>query len=221
MRIVVIEDNQTLAKSMQEHLSNAGFCIDVCHDGLEAYQLLDYQQYDLICLDLGLPNKSGMQLLQSLRQKQNRSPVLIISARDELEQKIEGLNSGADDYLCKPFEMEELIARAHALVRRMTMQTSNVLSYGDIEVDLDSQKVLCNKEWIPIHRRELSLLIYLIRNQGKVVSKAQIVNHISAFDDELSLTAVETYISRLRKRFPNLSLITIRGLGYLLEPSCD
>ena len=218
MRILVIEDNKLLAGGMDSALKQQGFAVDVIHDGLEAESILAHQQYDLVILDLGLPNKDGMDILRDLRKRRVLTPVLIVSARDQLDQRITGLDAGADDYICKPFELDEIVARARALLRRAMMQADNMLTYGPIQINLNSRLITYHDEDVVLHRRELSVLEYLILNSGKVVSKEQIVASIASFNEELSATAIETYISRLRKRFSALQLRTVRGLGYLLEP---
>jgi len=220
MRILVIEDNKLLARGMHCALKEQGFAVDIIYDGLEAATVLVHQEYDLIILDLGLPNKGGMDILRDLRKRRVLTPVLIVSARDQLDQRITGLDAGADDYICKPFELDEIAARARALLRRAMMQADNVLTYGPIQINSTSRLVTNNNENVVLHRRELSVLEYLMLNTGKVVSKEQIVASIASFDEELSATAIETYISRLRKRFSELQLRTVRGLGYLLEPYC-
>ena len=219
MRVLIVEDNELLATGMMMALSEQGYAVDVIHDGLHAIQALKQIEYDLILLDLGLPKEDGLTVLRILREKKSITPVIIISARDKLDQRITGLDQGADDYLCKPFELDEIVARARALLRRSNSLTLNKISYGDIHIDLNNRSVNINGEQIILHRRELSVLEYLILNTGKVLSKSQIADRIASLDEGLSSTAIETYISRLRKRFgPALSLSTIRGLGYLLEP---
>ncbi|MBL4831468.1 MAG: response regulator transcription factor [Aliivibrio sp.] len=219
MRILIVEDNELLANGMMMTLCEQGYAVDVIHDGLQATYALKQQEYDLILLDLGLPKQDGLSVLRTLRAKKLNTPVIIISARDKLDQRITGLDQGADDYLCKPFELDEIVARVRALLRRSNRLTQNQISYGDIQIDLSDRSVNVNGEQIILHRRELSVLEYLILNTGKVVSKSQIADRIASLDEELTSTAIETYISRLRKRFgSSLSLSTIRGLGYLLEP---
>jgi len=219
MRILIVEDNELLATGMMITLNEQGYAVDVIHDGLHATQALNQVEYDLVLLDLGLPRQDGLTVLQLLRAKNSNIPVIIISARDKLDQRITGLEQGADDYLCKPFELDEIVARVRALLRRSNRLTLNQISYGDIHLDLNNRSVNINGEQIILHRRELSVLEYLILNTGKVLSKSQIADRIASLDEGLSSTAIETYISRLRKRFGNaLNLTTIRGLGYLLEP---
>lgn len=219
MRILIVEDNELLANGMMMTLCEQGYAVDVIHDGLQATYALKQQEYDLILLDLGLPKQDGLSVLRTLRAKKLNTPVIIISARDKLDQRITGLDQGADDYLCKPFELDEIVARVRALLRRSNRLTQNQITYGDIQIDLSDRSVNINGEQIILHRRELSVLEYLILNTGKVVSKSQIADRIASLDEELTSTAIETYISRLRKRFgSSLCLSTIRGLGYLLEP---
>ena len=219
MRILIVEDNELLATGMMVTLNEQGYAVDVINDGLHATQALNQVEYDLVLLDLGLPRQDGLTVLKLLRAKKSNIPVIIISARDKLDQRITGLEQGADDYLCKPFELDEIVARVRALLRRSNRLTLNQVSYGDIHLDLNNRSVSINGEQIILHRRELSVLEYLILNTGKVLSKSQIADRIAALDEGLSSTAIETYISRLRKRFGcALNLTTIRGLGYLLEP---
>ncbi|MFS1460233.1 response regulator [Vibrio lentus] len=217
MRVLILEDNQTIAKGLEQTLSKQGFAVDVCHSCLDAGHILDIQPIDLLLLDLGLPDRDGLQFLRQLRQHKYHFPVLIISARDQLNDRILGLNEGADDYLCKPFEIDEVIARIHALLRRSSERVTNELNHGVISLDVTSKVVRVNNEEVVLHKREISVLECLLSNVERVVSKAQIVQHISSFDEELSESAIETYISRLRKKFtPHLNIRTVRGLGYMV-----
>ncbi|NOI15009.1 response regulator transcription factor [Vibrio hepatarius] len=223
MRILILEDNQVIAQGLQKTLSNHGFAVDIFHLAEDAIHAIQTQQFDLLLLDLGLPDCDGLQVLRSLRQKNSAIPVLIISARDQLSERILGLNEGADDYLCKPFETDEVIARVHALLRRSTARASNAIEYGTLRFDAVSRSVTFKGEEVVLHRREISVLECLLSNPDRVVSKGQIVQHISSFNEELSESAIETYISRLRKKFaPELNIRTVRGLGYMLgKAQCD
>ena len=217
MRVLILEDNQTIAKGLEKAISKQGFAVDVCHSCVDPSHILDIQPIDLLLLDLGLPDRDGLQFLRHLRQHKYRFPVLIISARDQLNDRILGLNEGADDYLCKPFEIDEVIARIHALLRRSSERVTNELNHGVISLDVTSRVVRVNNEEVLLHKREISVLECLLSNVERVVSKAQIVQHISSFDEELSESAIETYISRLRKKFtPHLNIRTVRGLGYMV-----
>jgi len=219
MRLLIIEDSPTLAEGLRQTLQLAGFAVDTIGDGIQGQAMLQHQLYDLVILDLGLPRLDGMTILQDLRQRGDALPVLIISARDQLDQRIEGLELGADDYLCKPFEQEEVVARVRALLRRSMNKTNHLMRYGAISLDPGAQVLTLDDQPLELHRRELAVLAYLLSNVGRVVNKEQIAERISSFDDLVSSSAIETYVSRLRKKLKGeLKLKTIRGLGYLLEP---
>lgn len=218
MKVLVVEDNLNLARSISSFLEEAGFQVDACSDGESAEHLLQAYDFDLVLLDLGLPKVDGIHLLRRLRGRQDHTPVLIISARDDLDQRVHGLEVGADDYLCKPFSLVEVAARAKALVRRARQAGSENLCCGGLELASGSHEVLVNGAPVTLHRREREVLEYLMINPGRLVSKEQIIDRLSSLDDPISHSAVETYISRLRKKLGDeISLKTVRGLGYLLE----
>ncbi|MCE8032155.1 MAG: response regulator transcription factor [Halomonas sp.] len=218
MKALVIEDNPNLATSIATVLGEAGFQVETCDDGQAAEQWLRHLSFDLILLDLGLPHLDGIHVLRRLRARQDNTPVLIISARDDLDQRVLGLEEGADDYLGKPFSLVEVVARAKALVRRAKQFGEKSLHCGDVELPPDSPAVLVNGEPVTLHRREREVLEYLLINQGRLVSKAQLIDRLSDLDDAISPSAIETYISRLRKKLgDSIQLRTVRGLGYLLD----
>lgn len=223
MRILIVEDSVVIAEGLQKILLEQGFAVDVLHSGEQASHVIHTQQFDLLLLDLGLPDCDGLRILRTIRQKKSDLPILIISARASLNERILGLNEGADDYLCKPFEPEEVVARVHALLRRASSRASNLIEHGQLSFDVPNKKVTFYGQDVVLHRREISVLECLLGNVERVVSKPQIVQHISSFDEELSETAIETYVSRLRKKFsPDLNIRTVRGLGYMLgKPSSD
>nr|WP_267965957.1 response regulator transcription factor [Halomonas aerodenitrificans] len=215
---MVIEDNPNLATSIATFLGEAGFQVETCGDGRSAEHLLQTLSFDLILLDLGLPELDGIHLLRRLRSRHDNTPVLIISARDALDQRVLGLEEGADDYLAKPFSLVEVVARAKALVRRAKQFGENSLQCGDIELPSGSPAVLVAGQPVTLHRREREVLEYLLINQGRLVSKAQLIDRLSDLDDAVSPSAIETYISRLRKKLGDgIQLRTVRGLGYLLD----
>ena len=217
MRILVLEDNETLALGISHALSSAGYAVDVLNDGLEGRQVLEYEPYDLLVLDLGLPHLDGMDLLKNLRKQRSKLPVLIISARDKLDQKILGLESGADDYLCKPFALEEVVARVNALLRRALQNGQSRITLGDLSFDTTTRTLTCNDERVELSSRETSIFEQLLLHANQVLSKENIASHIAAFDDDFNPTAIETYISRLRKKLgESVVLQTVRGLGYIL-----
>lgn len=218
MKALVVEDNTNLATSIAAFLTEAGFEVETCGDGQAAEQWLRHLSFDLVLLDLGLPNLDGIHVLRRLRARQDRTPVLIISARDDLDHRVLGLEEGADDYLGKPFSLVEVVARSKALVRRAKQFGEKNLQCGGLELPPNSPAVLVNGEAVALHRREREVLEYLLINQGRLVSKAQIIDRLSDIDDSLTSSAVETYISRLRKKIGGAAqLRTVRGLGYLLD----
>ena len=220
MRILIVEDSVIIAEGLKNILLEQGFAVDSFHSGEQASHVIQTQQFDLLLLDLGLPDCDGLQVLRTLRQKKSDLPVLIISARAGLDERILGLNEGADDYLCKPFEPEEVVARVHALLRRSSSRASNLIEHGQLSLNVTCKTVTFYGQDVVLHRREVSVLECLLANVDRVVSKPQIVQHISSFDEELSETAIETYVSRLRKKFaPDLNIRTVRGLGYMLGKS--
>ncbi|DAB31956.1 MAG TPA: DNA-binding response regulator [Sulfurospirillum sp. UBA11407] len=217
MRILVLEDNETLALGICHVLKTAGYAVDILSDGVEGKQVLEYEPYDLLVLDLGLPNLDGIDLLQSLRKEQSKIPVLIISARDKLDQKILGFESGADDYLCKPFALEEVVVRVNALLRRTLQDGLSHIFIGDLVFDTNSRTLTCKGERVELSFRETSIFEQLLTHANQVLSKENIASHIAAFDDDFNPTAIETYISRLRKKLgSSVTLQTVRGLGYIL-----
>ena len=218
MKILLIEDNETLANGISRKLKEIGYLIDVFHDGENGLYSLETAIYDLLILDLGLPNIDGIDIIKKLRTSQKNLPILVISARDKLDQRILGLDTGADDYLCKPFELDEVIARVHALLRRSKNQISNIINYNDLSFNTQTLILTKNSELVELSKRELKIFEFLLQNQNAIVSKDNIVDHITTIDDEFNPTAVETYISRLRKKLgDSINIKTVRGLGYMMN----
>ncbi|WP_447555406.1 response regulator transcription factor [Vreelandella sp. EE22] len=218
MKALIVEDNDNLARSIATTLTEAGFLITVVHDGAKAQHALEQGGFDLLVLDLGLPELDGISLLRKLRHQHNTIPVLIISARDTLDQRILGLEEGADDYLCKPFSLDEVSARARALVRRAKHFGGDSLPCGPLEFFPDARELRLNGEPVALHRRELEVIEYLMINQNRLVSKDQIIDRLSTLDEPVTYAAVETYISRIRKKIgQEFGLKTVRGLGYYLD----
>lgn len=218
MKILLLEDNTTLADGIFMKLKDIGFIADVFYDGEEGLYALETSVYDLLILDLGLPKIDGIEIIKKLRKSQKNLPILVISARDKLDQRILGLETGADDYICKPFELDEVIARVQALLRRSNNQISNIIKYNDLEFNTQSLHLTKNEQIIELSKRELTIFEYLLQNLNAIVSKENIVEHITSIDDEFNPTAVETYVSRLRKKLgDSINLKTVRGLGYMLS----
>lgn len=220
MRLLIIEDYLPLQKSLVQGLREAGYAVDATGDGKEGHWYAVHNDYDVIILDLMLPGMDGLEILTKLRETEKQSHVLILTAKDTIEDKIQGLDLGADDYLIKPFAFEELLARVRALVRRTYCQKHSHLEVADLYIDLCSQKVFrCGRE-ISLTSREYALLEYLAMRKGQVVSRSDIWEHVYEFNSSASSNVVDVYIGYLRKKLehkeePDL-IQTIRGRGYLL-----
>lgn len=219
MRLLLVEDDMVLQDGLQRSFSQSGYAVDVTGDGEQADAILNYQHYDAIILDLGLPKLDGFELLQRLRHRGNQTPVIILTAYDEVKNRVKGLDLGADDYLPKPFDLSELEARVRALIRRGFSGGNAVLMFGDLYLDTESRQCSFKDEVVFLTGREVSLLELLMLRQNKVVSKSKILEHLCNFNEDLSENAVEANISRLRKKLHGygIEIRTIRGIGYLLE----
>ena len=219
MRVLVIEDDATLGAALQEFLSDQGYAVDWLQEGESALKELGAQVYDLLLLDLNLPGISGLDVLRHLRQQGNPIPVLILTARDGIEDRVSGLDAGADDYLIKPFDLSELAARVRAFGRRRSGQAQPVIEVGPLSFDTVGRELRCAGQRISLSVRELSVLEMLMMRAGRVVTKQQIVNSLSAWDADFSDNAVEVYVYRLRKRLEGTGAViqTVRGFGYLLD----
>ncbi len=218
MRILLVEDDRQLADGITRALRQSGATVDWLTDGALADSVLATEPYDLAVLDLTLPGLDGLEVLRRLRVRGGRTPVLVLTARGELQQRVTGLDAGADDYLTKPFDLAELEARARALLRRGQGGVPPEIVHGRLTFDTVGRRVTVDGAPIELPRRELHVLEVLLNNPGRVVSKEQIADHIFGFDDEAGPNAIELYIHRLRKRLDAAASIrTVRGLGYMLE----
>ncbi len=219
MRVLVIEDDTILGHALQEFLGEQGYAVDWLKDGEQVLGAIGGQTYDLLLLDLNLPGVSGLDVLRQIRDKGNQEPVLVLTARDALEDRVAGLDAGADDYVTKPFELPELAARVRAFARRRAGQAQTTLDAGNLVFDTVGREVRSNGERLSLSVRELSVLEMLMVRLGRVVTKRQIVNSLSAWDADFSENAVEVYIYRLRKRLEGhgVAIQTVRGFGYLLD----
>ncbi len=222
MRILVVEDEYKIANSIKRGLEQEGYAIDVAYDGEEAYDLILGEEYDVIVLDLLLPKMDGLTLCKKIREEKIHTPILILTAKGTLQDKVEGLNSGADDYLVKPFAFEELLARIRALIRRPKVGGESKLKVRDLELDPIAFEVRRKGKLISLTRKEFSLLEYLMRNAGKILTKEQIISHVWDYNSDVLPNTVEVYIGYLRRKiekpFSEKALIkTIRGFGYKIE----
>ncbi|MEQ8326407.1 MAG: response regulator transcription factor [Parvibaculum sp.] len=223
MRVLIVEDNRRLAALIAKGCGTAGFAADICEDLEGARAALATARYDIAVLDLGLPDGDGLDLLASLRQQGSELPVLVLTARDALESRVEGLNAGADDYLLKPFAMEELVARLRALLRRPGQALGRKLTAGNVEFDTVAREVSVGGVNTVFSRRETDLLEILLRRQGRVVPKDAIEEGLYSFGDEVSSNTIEVAVHRLRKRMAeagaDIEVHTLRGIGYVLSPA--
>ena len=217
MRVLIVEDNQQVARQIKDSLEQELFIVDVAHDGEEAWFLGDTESYDVIILDIGLPKLDGLSVLQRWRRAYNRVPVLILTSRDTWREKVDGLRAGADDYLAKPFEFEELMARVEALVRRASGHANPSLRCGPIELDPVAACVRMNGVAVNMTALEYRALQYLMQKKGSIVSKSELSEHIYGQNLERDSNVIEVLINRLRSKLdPNL-IQTRRGLGYLIK----
>lgn len=219
MRILLVEDDPALSASLKQGMQQMGFVVELCQDGTEADAILFLRTFDLVVLDLGLPGMSGMEILKRLRKRAVTTPVLILTARDALQDRVAGLKAGADDYVLKPFDFEELEARLHALLRRTRSDREGYLEAGDLRLDKRSREAFFQNQSLNLSSREVAVLELLIMRHGRVASKDQLADHLGSLTEEIGQNAVEVYIHRLRKKLEPLgiSIRTLRGLGYLLE----
>ena len=219
MRLLVVEDDKILAEGLLAALTQAGYAVDHAANGETANAFLQQTAYDLVLLDLGLPKLDGFEVLKRLRNRGDSAAVMILTAQDAIESRVKGLDLGADDYLIKPVNLNELEARVRALIRRGKMGANTSLQCGDLVFNAADKRASCGDRDLLLSTRELGLLEILMHKKNKVVSKEQVLESLCNWDDELGDNAVEVYIHRLRKKIvpANVQIRTIRGLGYLLE----
>ena len=223
MRILVAEDNTTLADGLAAVLRAAGYAVDVVGDGVSADAVISTTDFDLVVLDLSLPEMDGLDVLRAMRARRSNSAVLILTARGAMDERIKGLDLGADDYMTKPFDVAELEARVRVLLRRRAGLHAAEVSFGDVTLDTVSRTVSARGATLDVPARELKLLETLMLKAGKVVAKQAIIESLADFDDDLSANAVEQYVSRLRRKLAphGLTIRTARGLGYYLDRASE
>lgn len=222
MRVLVAEDEKKLASHVRNALRQQGHAVDAVHDGTEALRLAATTPYDAIILDIMMPGRDGLSVLKTLRERHVTTPIMLVTARGEVSERVEGLRLGADDYLSKPFAMEELIARVEALGRRSGSQGLTLLKVGDLTLNLVNRSVERAGKPIELHNREFALLEYLMQSPGRVLSRAQITERVWDYHFDTGTNVVDVYIQRLRKKidegFEPRLLHTVRGVGYVLRP---
>lgn len=219
MHILIAEDHPSVAEAIVTSLRKSGYAVDQVQDGAEADAALEANEFDLLILDIGLPKRSGLDVLKRLRSRKSAMPVLILTAQDSVKDLVAGLDAGADDYLAKPFEFEVLEARVRALMRRGMAGGSTLIRHGPLTYDQTGRVARLNGEAIELSARELGLLEILLRRAGRLVSKDQLVSHLCEWGEEVSGNAIEVYVHRLRRKLEpdGVRIITVRGLGYRLE----
>jgi len=217
MRILVIEDEPTLQAQLAEALAAAGYVTDRADNGVDAHFLGDSEPYDAAILDLGLPRMDGLTVLRKWRAAGRTMPVLILTARDSWHEKVAGIDAGADDYLAKPFHMEELLARLRALIRRAGGHASAEIACGPLVLDTRQGRAMLDGQTLTLTSHEFRVLSYLMHHQGEAISRSDLVEHIYAQDFDRDSNTVEVFIARLRKKLPPGMIETVRGLGYRLR----
>ncbi|CDZ53732.1 response regulator transcription factor [Neorhizobium galegae] len=219
MRILLVEDNQALADGLSTILRGSGYAVDAVADGASAEAVAAAEAYDLVILDLNLPEMDGLDVLRAMRARANKAAVMILTARGTPEERVKGLDLGADDYMIKPFDIPEFEARIRVLLRRQAGLRSSIVNYGGVTFDLNSRTFSSQGITLDLPAREVALLELLFLRAGKVVSKDAIMASLTGFDDDLSANAIEQYVSRLRRRLAphGLTVKTARGIGYYLE----
>lgn len=219
MRILLAEDDPALAKQIREALLQEGRVVDVASDGTEAAFLGATEPYDLIILDLGLPNRDGLSILREWRAEKNTVPVLILTARDGWSQRVDGLDAGADDYITKPFHMAELLARVRALLRRQLGQKNPLFEKGGFCFDTRMGRALVDGIAVNLTAQEAAVLTYLVTHAGRLVPRTELSEHIYAYDDDKDSNTIAVFIARLRKKLGAEVIQTLRGRGYMIEPA--
>ena len=221
MRILIAEDEKSLNRIIAKHLKASGYSVDCAFNGEEAYDLISMADYDAAVFDVMMPKTDGFSLLKKIRSEGNNLPVLFLTARDSIEDRVEGLDIGADDYLVKPFAFEELLARIRVLIRKNSVSNSNVITVADLTVDISSRKVTRGGRDISLSAKEYELLQYLAINNGIVLNREKIEDHIWNYDYEGGTNVVDVYIRYLRKKidegYDKKLIHTVRGMGYVLR----
>ncbi len=221
MRLLVIEDDPDLNRQLVAALSDAGYAVDTAFDGEEGHFLGDTEPYDAVVLDIGLPKKDGLSVLEQWRRDQRKMPVLILTARERWSDKVAGMDAGADDYVAKPFHMEEVLARLRALLRRAAGHAHNEMECGPLRLDTKTARATVDGRAVKLTSHEYRLLAYLMLHKGRVVSRTELVEHLYEQDFDRDSNTVEVFVGRLRKKLPSDLIQTVRGLGYCLSDASD
>lgn len=223
MKLLLVEDDETLGEAVVLSLRQNGFEADWARDGIHASHACENYAYDAILLDLGLPRREGLEVLHGLRKRDTRVPVMILTARDSVEDRVRGLDAGADDYLLKPFALDELQARVRALIRRASGKAASETRIGRLRFDTAQRQAWIDDTQLVLSAREISVLEMLLKQAGRVIAKEAIIDRLSGWDEGLGDNAVEVYIHRLRRKLgaSGVAIRTLRGLGYMIEATHD
>ena len=219
MRLLLVEDDAVLGPSMRYAMQRAGYAVDMATDGVEAEALGEIEPYDIVVLDLGLPKRSGLTVLANWRKNGNQVPVVILTARDTWQEKIEGFKLGADDYVGKPFQMQELLARLSAVLKRSQNNPMTAFAFSGIELVEDTQTLITNDKRYALTSTEYRLLRYFMLNPGKVLSKSRLTEHVYEYDSDKDSNVIEVYVNRLRQKIGEGLIQTRRGQGYVFNPA--
>ncbi|MBD1878572.1 MULTISPECIES: response regulator transcription factor [unclassified Coleofasciculus] len=223
MHILFVEDEAKIANFVRAGLKEQGFVVDYCDNGDEGYTRALDNEYDALVLDIMVPGKDGLSILKGLRRKGQNVPVILLTARNELDDRLEGLNLGADDYIAKPFFVEELVARIHAVIRRTAGDRQNLVCVGPIKLDRITREATCNQHIVELTTREFNLLEYLMRSPGRVFTRTQILEHIWGYDFNPNTNVVDVCVQRIRKKIDSIGgagwIESIRGVGYRFRQS--
>lgn len=223
MRILVVEDERDLNRVIAKRLQSEGYSVDSSYDGEQALLFLSVGEFDAVIMDIMMPVLSGIDVLKEMRAKDNTTPVLILTAKDSIQDKVDGLDIGADDYMIKPFSFDELLARIRVMTRKAVGQTKNVFTVGDLKVDTNSRTVTRADKEISLSAKEYEILEYMVRNKGTVLSRKKIENHVWNFDYSGGTNVIDVYVRYLRKKidegYENKLIHTVRGMGYVIR--CD
>ncbi|AFY37394.1 two component transcriptional regulator, winged helix family [[Leptolyngbya] sp. PCC 7376] len=218
MHILYVEDEIKIAEFVQAGLKEQGFMVDYCDDGNDGYDRALHQKYDVIVLDIMVPGKDGLAILKGIRNAGNQTPVILLTARNELDDRLSGLNLGADDYIAKPFFVEELVARIHAVIRRVSGDRQNILIVEPLKLDRLAREVMCNDKAVELTSREFNFLEYLMRSPGRVFTRTQILEHVWGYDFNPNTNIVDVCVQRIRKKLDKVNgkgcIESVRGVGY-------
>jgi two-component system, OmpR family, response regulator QseB len=217
MRILLVEDDELLGDGIRAGLAQYQYVVDWIKNGIAALNALQNEHFDLVILDLGLPKMSGEDVLKNMRSKNNATPVIILTARDAINDRVKCLDIGADDYIVKPFDLDELCARIRAVQRRTTSRVDTVITIADITLDPAARTITKENKLVELSRREFVLMQMLMENAGRVLSREQITQSLYGWGDDIDSNALEVHIHNLRKKFGNDLISTIRGVGYILK----